>query len=256
MSHSSIMRKHGPQRGFGQGPRTPLAAIRTAVPYRPEPRPMPARIALLGTLAAAIALGAGAGRTEIGSPLATGLAVGAALGGVSASLFRAAGTRPARTVALTALAAPLAAACAVWSQALGLSPALAAFATGMAAIPICTRLATRGGLFDDLVGRWFRAPEAIAYLHPIGRPLVPRDLRQLEPYSGDKPMVLVVLIHRSARTDGTEVISIVLRRRRAAGSLSRLAPFVAGEELMLPPTTIARADLELLMRHPGRLGTA
>ena len=252
MSRSGFMRGHR----SGKPAVPPLNSFRLAVPYRPEPRPIPVRLAAAGTCAGGLALGAAAGMAGAAGDPAALVGVGAALGLIAGTLFRQAGARPRRTLSGTAFAAPttaLAAMCLASTASVEAMPALTLLASGGFAIPACTTAATRGGLFDDLARRWFRAPTAVAYLHPIGRPLVPRDLRMLEPYSGDKPMVLVVLHHPSCRTDGTEVISIELRRRRAPGLLARLRPFLMGSETVLPPTIITRDDLELLKHHPGTL---
>jgi hypothetical protein len=128
----------------------------------------------------------------------------------------------------------------------------------MAAIPSCPLLLTQGDLYDERSQRWFAAPRPVAYLHTLGRSLVPRDLRKLQPYSGNAPTVLVVRHHAVrgralAGAPGLAIISIVARQRRSAGPLNRLFPFKGRAELVLPATVIRAADLELLRRHLGRL---
>jgi hypothetical protein len=257
MSGTRTISKHDLSRGVPPSPRSPLQAIRTAVPLRPEPRSIPARLAGFGAAAAALGVGACLGLLDPGpSGTAEAALAGTGLGAITAALFRAAGTRPASLLALTSLVAPLLGVGAYLAGTDAPPPAESAAAfllSGMATTPLLTIALTRGNLFDELGGRWFRRPRAVAFLHTIGRPLVPRDLRKLEPYHGDKPIVLVVLHHPSGRHDGTEVISIVARRRRASGLLARILPFTASAEPMLRPTMITREALELIRRSRGTL---
>jgi hypothetical protein len=183
----------------------------------------------------------------------------ALLGAVSGLLFRIAGARPAAPLAFASAAAAISAAGALELRTGGPHVQwLALSATTMAAVPTCTLLLTRGNLYDERSQRWFAAPRPVAYLNALGRNLVPRDLRRLQPYSGDRPTVLVVRHHAAsgralAGAPELAIISIVARRRRGAGPLNRHFPFRGRGELVLPATVILAADLELLTRHAGRL---